>query len=176
MQGVVIWVTGLPASGKSTFAQRAADRLTGLGKCVCRLDSDELRGALFPGLGYDDASRDAFYEALAQAAALLARQGLCVLVAATAHRTRWRGRARQLAPRFVEVWIDVPAGQCAERDPKGLWRAATTGSAPELPGAGVAYEPPVSPDVIAHGGFDHAALADLSALVVEVTHAGARVA
>ncbi len=163
MNGVVVWVTGLPASGKSTLARRAAERLRAAGIRPCLLDGDELRAAVFPSLGYDEAARDVFYEAVAQLAALLARQGLCVLVAATAQRRRWRLRARELAPRFVEVYVDVPATVCAERDPKGLYRAAAAGAAPELPGATSAYEPPLSPDVVAHGGEDEAALAAIVA-------------
>ncbi|HEU4382692.1 MAG TPA: adenylyl-sulfate kinase [Anaeromyxobacteraceae bacterium] len=157
-RGAVVWLTGLPASGKSTLAARLADRLRAQGRAAVVLDSDAVRRTLVPAPGYSPAERDAFYETLARLSALVARQGLAVLVAATAPRRAHRAAARALAPRFVEVFVDVPAEECARRDPKGLWARARAGEAPTLPGAGAAYEPPEAPEVRASGGEDSAAL------------------
>ena len=154
----MVWITGLPASGKSTLAARLERRLRGLGRAAAVLDGDEVREALVPRPGYSPQERDAFYETLARLAALLARRGLSVLVAATAPRRAHRASARSLAPRFVEVFVDVPAEECARRDPKGLWAQARAGAAPTLPGAGVPYEPPEAPEVRARGGEDDAAV------------------
>jgi adenylylsulfate kinase-like enzyme len=77
-----------------------------------------------------------------------------VLVAATAHRRAHRTAARALAPRFLEVFLDVPGDVCRTRDAKGLYARARDGQAPDLPGAGVAYEPPEAPDLVARGGED----------------------
>ncbi len=150
MSGLVVWLTGLPSSGKSTLARRVHERLPG----AILLDGDEVRAAIAPDLGYTLPERDAFYAALARLAALLARQGRVVLVAATAHRRAYRDQARALAPRFVEVLVDVPAAECARRDAKGLY--ARAGAA--LPGAGVEYERPERPDVRAGGGHDEEAV------------------
>jgi adenylylsulfate kinase len=152
VNGGVVWLTGLPQSGKSTLAARVRDALE---RPSCILDSDELRQAIAWDRGYGERDRDDFYTALANLAALLARQGLVVLVPATANRRRYRERARQLAPRFLEVWIDAPAEVCAARDQKRLYRDRPAG----LPGAGADYEPPAHPDVVAAGGKDDAALA-----------------
>jgi adenylylsulfate kinase len=150
----VVWITGLPSSGKSTLAARLRERLAR----ALVLDGDEVRDAL--GMhGYDAAARDAFYRALAGLAALVARQGLVAIVAATAPTREQRQHARALAPRFVEVFVDTPLAECARRDAKGLYAAARGGAAPTLPGGGAAYERPEAPDVIAHGGEDDAAIA-----------------
>jgi adenylylsulfate kinase len=158
VSGVVAWFTGLPSSGKSTLARRALARLQASGVPAALLDGDEVRRALVPAPGYAPAEREAFYETLARLAALLASQGLAVLVAATAHRRAHRQRARALAPRFVEVHVATPPAECEERDAKGLWAAARAGVAPLLPGVGLDYEPPGSPEVVARGGLDEAAL------------------
>jgi adenylylsulfate kinase len=159
VNGVVVWITGVPAAGKSTFAERLQARCPG----SVRLDGDELRALL--GGGYDPAGRDAVYRRLAGLAALLARQGLTVIVAATAHRRAYRGEARRLAPRFLEVWIDTPPAEAERRDPKGLYAAARAGRAPDLPGVGVPYEPPEHADVRAAGGEDREALERIVALL-----------
>jgi adenylylsulfate kinase len=152
LSGAVIWITGVPAAGKSTLAERLQARLPG----AARLDGDELRAIL--GGGYDPASRDAVYERLARLAALLAHQELIVIVAATAHRRAYRELARSLAPRFIEVFVDTPLSEAERRDPKGLYAAARAGAAPELPGIHIPYEPPERPDVRATGGHDATAI------------------
>jgi adenylylsulfate kinase len=151
-RGAIAWFTGLPSAGKSTLAGLVRARLAAAGAPVVLLDGDEVRGALTPPPGYDPAARDAFYETLARLAALLAAQGLLVLVAATAPRRAHRALARSLAPRFVEVHVATPAAECRRRDTKGLWSAAEAGAAPHLPGVGTTYEAPEAPEVTATGG------------------------
>jgi adenylylsulfate kinase len=163
MTGVVVWLSGLPASGKSTLARRIAAALSEQERPVAVLDGDEMRAVLVPHAGHDEAARDAFYGILGRLAGALARQGLCVLVPATSHRRRWREQARAEAPRYLEILVDVPLAICAERDPKGLYAAARRGEAPHLPGVGTTFEPPPKPDVVAHGGNDDDALRDVLA-------------
>jgi adenylylsulfate kinase-like enzyme len=163
--GTVVWVTGLPSSGKSTFARALRDRLAAGGRAAAVLDGDDVRAALSPAPGYDPSSRAAFYETLGNLAVLLAREAIVAIVAATAPRRTFRDRVRARTPRFVEVHVDVPAEVCEARDAKGLWARARAGEAPYLPGAGAAYEPPETPEVIAAGGRDAAAVERVLALV-----------
>ncbi len=153
---VVVWITGLPSSGKSTLAGRIRDRLREAGRPTLVLDGDEVRRALVPTPGYTPEGRDAFYATLARLAALVAGQGFVVVVPATAHRAAYRAQARALAPRFVEVYVAAPAEECRRRDAKGLYAAATAGL-PDMPGAGVTYEAPEAPEVVASGGEDDGA-------------------
>ena len=163
--GAVVWFTGLPASGKSALAKAVAERLRGRGTPAVVLDSDELRNALAPTAGYSPEGRDAFYQTMARLAALLAGEGLVVLVAATANLRAYRERARALAPRYVEVFVDVSVEECARRDPKGLYAAASAGKIRDLPGVGAPYERPESPDVVATGGRDEEAVERIVELV-----------
>ena len=120
------------------------------------LDSDEIR-ELLGARSYEREDRDRFYEALGSLAGLIANQGIVVLVAATAPRRAHRERARAAlgaGGRFVEVWVKTPLSVCEARDPKGLYARARRGGANQLPGVGVAYEPPVAPEVVADGGLD----------------------
>lgn len=165
MSGAVIWLTGLPQSGKSTLARHVRDRLD---RAIV-LDSDEVRTAL-GAEAYERDDRDRFYAALARLAALLARQGHVVLVPATAPRRAHRELARAEAPVFVEVWVQTPLALCEQRDQKGLYAQARRGEAPNLPGLGVAYEPPVAPEVTADGGHDERAVAEILHRVVGSGH------
>jgi adenylylsulfate kinase len=161
-RGCVVWLTGLPRAGKSTLAERARAELRARGRASAILDGDAVRAALLPRPGYDPEARDQLYATLANLATLLAQQGLLVLVPATAHLRAYRERARALAPRFLEVHVDTDAAACAAQDEHGLYRSPARA---QLPGAGVPYEPPLAPDVVAHGGHDEAALRALVALL-----------
>jgi adenylylsulfate kinase len=160
----VAWFTGLPASGKSTLARHVREACAPRRPAIV-LDGDALRPLLAPGGGFDDEARERFYEALSGLAALVAGQGVIALVAATAHRRAWRARARALAPRFVEVFVDTPLAVCEARDPRGLYARARSGGAPLLPGVGAPYEPPDQPDVVARGGEDPDAIVRVVQLV-----------
>jgi adenylylsulfate kinase-like enzyme len=162
----VAWLTGLPASGKSTLGRALVRRLRAAGAAALLLDSDALREALGRPAGRGAAERDAFYLALARLAALLSRQGLTVVVAATANRRLHRARARARCPHFVEVHVATPAAECARRDPKGLWAGTGAGRVRGLPGAGAAYEPPLRAEVTARGGRDRKALEALVSLLL----------
>lgn len=159
MSGAVVWITGLPSSGKSTLAEQLRGRLH-VPSAV--LDGDAVREALVPRPGYDPAGRHAFYETLARLAALLAHQGLVVIVAATANRKAYRDVARTLAPRFVEVFLDVPIEECRRRDTKHLYSAST----PNLPGAGAEYERPEAPEVTVTKGDSGRAIEEVLRLLV----------
>lgn len=171
--GVVVWVSGLPSAGKSTLARGLLDDLRARGVAVCSLDGDCVRESLVPAPGYSEQERANFYETLARLAALLAGQGLVVLVPATAHRRAFRERARALAPQFVEVWVDTPLEECRRRDSKGLYAASERGGVAALPGAAAEYEPPVAPDVVARGGSDVAAIAAITSRLLQLARAPA---
>ena len=142
--GFAIWLTGRPAAGKTTLARQMRQLLAEQGIHSVILDSDELRTILTPRPVYSEEERNRFYEMLALLAAWLVNNGVNVLVAATAHRRLYRQQARTLIERFAEVYVECPSELCRRRDPKGLYAQA----APNLPGAGVAYEPPLAAEAV----------------------------
>ena len=163
-----VWLTGLPASGKSTIARALDALLAGRGVRTVVLESDDLRRLFTPTPRYDAPERDRFYGAIAELARLLSGEGVPVLVAATANLRAYRDRARAAIPRFLEVFVDCPLPVCRARDPKGIYRRAAAGSAPNVPGVSAPYEPPLRPEVVVDGARDPAeksARAILHALV-----------
>lgn len=151
-----VWITGPPASGKTTVAREVLRRLAMAGSRAVWLESDALRRILTPRADYSAAGRDRFYGRVADLAALLCGQGFDVLVDATAPRRKHRRRLRERVPDFVEVLVETPARVREARDPKGLYRRARAGRAPNLPGATSAYEAPEDPDLVLSGTADPA--------------------
>lgn len=147
-----VWITGLPASGKSTLAEALVDRLAARRVRAERLESDAMRGVLVPGAGYSDEGRDAFYGALVEEAVRRVMAGAAVVVDATANRKEYRERARAAIGRFVEVYVDTPLAVCEARDPKGIYRRAREGAGRgNVPGLSAPYEPPEAPEITVHG-------------------------
>ena len=142
-----IWITGLPASGKSTLAAALKDQLRARGIDVAVLESDALRKSFTPNPRYDEEERNAFYKHMADVGALLTQQGVPAIFDATANRRAYRERARQQIPRFLEIYVDCPLSTCMARDPKGVYRQAQCGATATVPGLQTPYEPPESPDL-----------------------------
>lgn len=163
--GLVVWLTGLPSSGKSTLALRVGEKLRASGSALVILDEDAVHAALRPEPGCDEAGRDAFYETLARLAALIATQGVIVLVPATAHRRAFRERARSLVDCFLEVYLDTPLEECRRRDSKARVERARTGGNLTTAGVRDAYEAPDKPDLVI-GAEDHEASAKLTAYIL----------
>lgn len=146
--GWILWLTGLPASGKTTVARALKHKLSERGVAAILLDSDEVRRILVPNAGYTPAERDQFYARLVDFAAGRARAGEHVIIAATGSRRCYRAAARAQFARFAEVWVRCPAAICRARDPKGLYAQASASAISNLPGSDAGYEPPEAPEAI----------------------------
>lgn len=146
--GSVVWLTGLPATGKTTIARILESELGDRGVVTLLLDSDDLRSVLTPQAAYTDDERDRFYGAVGHLAELGARGGALVLVAATAPKRVYRDRVRARVDEFVEVLLICDPTKLEQRDPKGLYARAKAGEISRLPGRGAPYEDPVSPELV----------------------------
>jgi len=149
----IVWLTGLPASGKSTIAEALVRQLEARGVHCARLESDALRRVM-SGLDYSESGRDCFYETLGWIARLLVDHGVPAVIDATANRRRYRDEVRRKVENFIEVHVDTPLEVCRERDPKGLYRRSAADASNELPGSGVQYETPASPEATVSGVED----------------------
>jgi adenylylsulfate kinase len=146
-----VWLTGLPASGKSTVARALAAELAGRGIRAAVLESDAVRREITPRPKYNDEERDAFYATLAFLARVLVLHGVPVIVDATANLRAYRDRARDAIPRFLEVHVRCPLAVCQARDPKGIYRRGAEGTARDVPGVSAPFEPPLMPEVVVDG-------------------------
>ena len=146
-----VWITGLPASGKSTVTAALKAQLAAGGLDVAVLESDVLRKAFASDREYKTEGRDTFYRQLAYVGSLLVKHGVPVIFDATANRRTYRGCARREIGRFIEVYVDVPLETCVARDPKGIYRSAAVGQATNVPGLQDPYEPPEAPEVVIQG-------------------------
>ena len=146
----VLWFTGLPASGKSTTANRVERKLAALGRHSYLLDGDNVRLGLNRDLGFTDADRVENVRRVAEVAKLFVDAGLIVLVSFISPFRDERRMARALVAEgeFAEIFVDAPIEECERRDPKGLYRKARAGELRNFTGIDSAYEPPERPELV----------------------------
>lgn len=149
----LIWMTGLSGSGKSTIANALEKKLFASGVHSYILDGDNLRLGLNKDLGFTKEDRAENVRRVAEVGKLMVDAGLVVIVALVSPFKVDRDHARELFGdgEFVEVWVKTPAEVCAERDPKGLYKKAKSGSLPNLTGVGQDYEPPTDAELVLDG-------------------------
>lgn len=147
-QGCVIWLTGLPGSGKSTTAKILESRLRCLGLKVECLDGDDLRKTISPDVGFSRQDRELHCRRVTYISSLLARNGIVAIVALVSPYRTIREYARDNIQNFVEVWVKCSLDTCTRRDPKKLYKNANEGKISNMTGVQDSYEPPINPEVI----------------------------
>jgi bifunctional enzyme CysN/CysC len=153
--GATFWLTGLPASGKSTIAARLERRLVEAGRPAYLLDGDNVRHGLSGDLGFSPGDRRENIRRVAHVARLMADSGAVAIVSLVSPSARDRALARELheAARvpFIEVYVDTPVEVCAQRDPKGLYARARAGEVRDFTGISAPYDAPENPEILVHG-------------------------
>lgn len=147
----VIWITGLPGSGKSTIAsvvqKQAPDAVL--------LTMDELRKIVTPYPDYSDTERDCVYRSIVYTAETLHRLGHNVIIDATGNRRVWRALARELIDDFFEIFLECPLELCIQREsqradthgaPKQVYQKAGDGY--PVPGISAPYEEPERAELV----------------------------
>ena len=146
--GFVVWLTGLPGSGKTTIALKLEPELRKLDMPVEILDGDEIRKNLSKGLGFSREDRETHLKRVTYVAKLLSRNGVAVIAAFISPYRSIREYARKETTNFMEVYVRCSVETCAIRDPKGLYKKASTGQITDLTGPQDLYEEPTNPDLV----------------------------
>jgi adenylylsulfate kinase len=145
-----IWMTGLPASGKSTLAVALEQALWDRGVHSYVLDGDNIRHGLNKDLGFSPEARAENIRRIGEVAKLFTNAGVINVTAFISPYRADRDQARKIMEpgEFLEVFVDCPVEVCEQRDPKGHYRKARAGEMKEFTGISAPYEPPLSPDVV----------------------------
>lgn len=153
-KSVVLWFTGLSASGKSTLAHAVEKRLHEGGCNTFVLDGDNVRHGLCSDLGFSLEDRAENLRRIGEVAKLMTEAGVIVLTAFISPLRQDRERVRSLFPHgdFLEIFCDASIEVCESRDPKGLYRRARAGEIPEFTGISSPYEPPINPELRCNTG------------------------
>ncbi|MBM7783807.1 adenylyl-sulfate kinase [Tenggerimyces flavus] len=149
--GLVVFLTGLSGSGKSTIARGLREALLERGRTVTLLDGDVVRRMLSAGLGFSKADREANIRRIGYVAAEVARHGglaICAPIAPyAATRAEVRAMVEEAGGSFALVHVSTPLEECERRDRKGLYAKARAGEIKEFTGISDPYEAPDDTDL-----------------------------
>jgi adenylylsulfate kinase len=147
-----IWMTGLPASGKSTLAVALEKELWDRGVHAYVLDGDNIRHGLNKDLGFSPEDRNENIRRIGEVAKLFTAAGVINVTAFISPYRADRDQARTIMSdgEFIEVFVDCPVEVCEQRDPKGHYKKARAGEIPEFTGISAPYEPPLNPEIVVH--------------------------
>ena len=146
--GFVLWMTGLPTSGKKTLANAVSEALAARGLPTECIASGTLRKSLLDNtLGFSKADRDANCRRNAFAAQILARNGVVAIVSAVSPYRATREAIRAEIQNFVEVYLSTPKEVCVDRDSQGMWAKALSGKIRGFTGIDDPYEAPEAAEV-----------------------------
>jgi sulfate adenylyltransferase len=150
-RGLVIFLTGLSGSGKSTIARGLRDALSERGdRSVSLLDGDLVRELLSAGLTFSRADRDLNIARIGFVATEVARHGGIAICAPIAPYAEARARARSMVREvgdFLLVHVATPVQVCEARDRKGLYAKARAGVIGNFTGVSDPYEEPTDAEL-----------------------------
>lgn len=147
--GLVVWMTGLSGSGKTSIAVGLERLLHAQGRYVMVLDGDNVRLGLNKGLGFSAADRTENIRRIAEVAKLFAHNGAVVVCCFVSPTEELRSIARDIigSADFLEVFVDTPLHLCEQRDVKGLYAKARSGEVKDFTGISAPFELPAAPEV-----------------------------
>ena len=140
----VLWMTGLPCSGKTTIARKLRE----LYPKLVMLDGDELRAQS----SSNDFSREGINENNRKVANLAKdfsmSKPVCVSLISPFKENREDARKIIGDNKFIEEYIKCSLSTCEERDVKGMYKKARRNEIKDFIGVNTNYEIPYNPDLI----------------------------
>ena len=146
MKPFVLWMTGLPCSGKTTIVKDLQKDIPNL----AMLDGDELREWFSPK-DFSKEGRDEHNKKVAHLAKLLLKHGVPSAVSLVSPYLVNREKAREIidaGDQFAECYVKCSLAKCEERDVKGMYAKARRGEIKGFTGIDDPYEAPEKADLI----------------------------
>ena len=142
----IIWMTGLPCSGKTTIAKKLLEHIPNL----AILDGDEMRELLSPNEDFSRSGIINHNKKVANIAKLLLEHDVSVCVSKISPFIENRDDARQILKdhNFLEVHVKCSIDSCEKRDVRGMYKKARSGKMSNFIGIHVTYEPPINPELV----------------------------
>jgi adenylylsulfate kinase len=149
-KSALVWLTGLPGSGKSTISHELEYRLFQRRTNTYVLDGDNVRQGLCKDLGFSAEDRRENLRRVGEAARLFLDAGILTIAAfASPYRADRFMVRRMFEPGdFIEVYLKCDLKVCEARDPKGLYKKARSGEIKNFTGVSDPYELPENPEIV----------------------------
>ena len=147
-KGMVIWMTGLSGSGKTTIAVALEKLLAAEGVITQVLDGDNIRSGINNNLGFSDEDRTENIRRIAEVSKLFVNCGIVTLNCLVSPTKAIRQQAKEIiGGDMLEVFVNTSFEECERRDVKGLYAKARAGEIKNFTGLDAPFEAPENPAV-----------------------------
>ncbi len=153
---LLIWITGLSASGKSTLANELDLLFFKHDLKSVVLDGDMLRKGVNSDLGFDEKARTENIRRTAEIASLFLQNGMIVIAPLISPKSEHREMAKKIVgeERFFMVFLDTAIELCEKRDPKGLYAKARKNEIMDFTGIHQPFEKPTNANLVFKDNFN----------------------
>ena len=145
---MVIWVTGVSGSGKTTIANKVYKTIKIKNKNTVYLDGDEFRSIFNNDLGYELEDRDKNAIRMTRLCQFLSEQRINIVCGANLTSQYYRDWCRENIKNYFEVHIEVPLNVLIDRDIKNLYRKAIAGDISNVVGVDIPFKQPKNADMV----------------------------
>ena len=148
-KSIVIWITGLSGSGKTTIARSLELELHKLNYLTKLLDGDNVRTGINNNLSFSESDRKENIRRIAEVSKLFMMGGVILINCFISPTKEIRDQAKNIIgdKDFFEIYVNTPLEVCEQRDIKGLYAKARAGLIKNFTGIDSPYEEPVNPDI-----------------------------
>lgn len=148
-KSIVIWITGLSGSGKTTIAKGLELELHKKGYLTKLLDGDNVRAGINNNLSFSEEDRKENIRRIAEVSKLFMIGGVILINCFISPTEEIRNQAKEIIGEkdFFEIYVDTPLEICEQRDIKGLYAKARAGIIKNFTGIDSPYEEPKNPAV-----------------------------
>ena len=144
---MVLWITGLSASGKTTVARAFLEISKDSGVQKILLDGDSVRELFGGDLGYDENSRIKHIQRVQRLAKFLTDQSIDVVVSALYSNPEILAENRKLFDKYFEVYLKAYIEFLKLRENKSLYTKSQNNEIHDVVGVDIKWQEPTTPDL-----------------------------
>ncbi len=135
----VLWITGIPRSGKTTLGDMVETRLKDEKLKIQRLDSHDVR-PLFPETGFSRDEVNNHIKRVGHLASMMEKNGIITIASFVSPFTESREFVRSICRNYVEVYLKTTPDHVRKYETDDIYDKAKRGLVHNVPGVDVEYE------------------------------------
>ena len=145
---MVIWITGLSASGKTTLAKYFIEDMKKRKSHFALVDGDNVRDIFLNDLNFDKESRFKQITRMQDITKFLDDKNCNVVVAALYSHPKLLSRNRKIFKNYFEIYLKANINFLAEREIKNIYKKALQKKIKDVVGIDIKWHVPKKPDLI----------------------------